>query len=406
MPYKREGSPYYQIRRRRLAGYGDTGVLSSKVGSKKLARDMERVLEELAHKALEDASWYGLLDAVCREKTVPMPDLLKARNIGTLEGLKRSLTDPTLTEAVAAYQRAAPQNRSAIIGLRMLMRYAPAGMRLGDLTSRTITKLCIEAEEDGRKRNTVRRSMLRGISLLLRFHIGNAERNRIFADVVFHGENDTREVHLTPAELRRLFTAMKELGYAELGTIVRTALLTSADRGVLLAGQNMGQQLRGLRVRDLTIYLDSQSGEYSGEVFLHDTKAKNRSRSVPLTDSLCRELLVCCKGKDPDSTVFEMKYQQLDFQWKAARRQAGLKGIRFKDLRAQTAIYAEEAGIPITVAQKTLGHSNEMMTRRYQQRAAVLSIDQAQAIESAMFAEDEENGAIESKNKRSQPGQQ
>jgi hypothetical protein len=32
-----------------------------------------------------------------------------------------------------------------------------------------------------------------------------------------------------------------------------------------------------------------------------------------------------------------------------------------------------------------MGHSDEMMTRRYQQRAAVLSDEQAEAIEAAML---------------------
>lgn len=387
MPYKRTGSPYYQVRRRRLAGYGDTGVLSSKVTSKKLARDMERAMDELAQKALDEPSWYGLLDAVCRDRSVSLPELLKARNMGTLESLRRSLTDPTLQEATAAFHRAAPNNRSANIGFRLLTRYAPAGFRLGDLTPKSITRICLDAESDGRKRNSVRRTLLRSISLLLRFHLGGAERNRIFADVQFPGEDDTREVHLTPAEIRRLLEACVALEYGELELIIRLALLTSADRGVLLAGRNMGQDLRGLRVRDVEIYLDGKTGRYHGEVFLLDKKTSSRQRTVPLTDQVCRMLLVQCKNRAPEDTVFEMRYQQLDFQWKRARKLAGLKGVRFKDLRAQTAIYAEEAGVPLTVVQKTMGHESEAMTRRYQRRAAVLSDDQAAAIESAMFSD-------------------
>ena len=34
-----------------------------------------------------------------------------------------------------------------------------------------------------------------------------------------------------------------------------------------------------------------------------------------------------------------------------------------------------------------MGHSDEMMTRRYQQRAAVLTPEQAEAIEAAMLGE-------------------
>lgn len=58
--------------------------------------------------------------------------------------------------------------------------------------------------------------------------------------------------------------------------------------------------------------------------------------------------------------------------------------MRFKDLRAQTAIYGEEAGIPQAILQRTMGHSTEAMTRRYQQRTTALTAAQAEALENAM----------------------
>lgn len=375
------------VRRRRLPGYGDTGVISSRVTSKKLAQDMERCLEVLANKALFDSSWYGLLDAVCRQHTVTLPKLLKAHNSGNLAALKRSLTDPLLTDAVTSFKASQTYDRPVRFGLDMLLHYAQTGLRLGDLDARRITSLCIQAEKDGRKRNTVRRSMLRGISLVLKFHLGNAERNRIFADVQFSGVDDTREIHLSPQEIGRLLNACKEFEYTEMELLIRLALQTSADRGVLLAGKNADKELRGLLVRDLTIYKDEQSSQYLGEIFLSDKKTTSRSRTVPLTDSLCRALVAQCLHKSPDDTVFAMRYHQMGIQWKKVRNRASLDHVRFKDLRAQTAIYGEEAGIPQTVLQKTMGHANEAMTRRYQQRAAVLSATQAEAIESAMISE-------------------
>ncbi|MEM8488470.1 MAG: site-specific integrase [Bacteroidota bacterium] len=384
MPYKREGSPYYQIRKRSLPGYGDTGVLSSRCTDKKLARDMERCLEGIAQKAMPDPSWYALLDAVCRDKSVSLPELLRAQSTGALQALKQGLSDPLLTSAVESFRELASPERSVGIGLDMLVRYAPPGAKLGELTAQNITRLCIEAEKDGRKRNSVRRTMLRAVSMLLRFHIGNAERNRIFADVQFPAEDDTREVHLSAEEIVRLLGACRELGYTELATLIRVALQTSADRGVLLPGKNMGKKLRGLLVKDVTLTEDT--GRYSGEIFLYDTKATRRSRSVPLTDSLCQELALLCSGKGPDDNVFSIRYHQLDFMWKRTRKMVGLMHVRFKDLRAQTAIYAEEAGIPQTVVQRTLGHSSEAMTRRYQQRKAALSVAQAEAIEKRMLS--------------------
>lgn len=373
------------VRRRKLPGYGDTGVISSRVTSKKLAKDMERCLEVLANKALFDATWYGLLDAICRHHTVTLPELLRAHNTGKLDALKRSLTDPLLTEAVASFKASQKYDRPVRFGLDMLLNYSQAGVRLGDLDAKRITNLCIQAERDGRKRNTVRRQLYRAISLVLRFRLGNVERNRIFTDVHFPAEDDTREIHLSPEEIDRLLDACEEFEYNEMELLIRLALQTSADRGVLLAGKNADKELRGLLVRDLTIFKDEDSKQYMGEIFLSDNKTTARSRSVPLTDSLCRALALQCIDKSPDDTVFAMRYHQMGFQWKKVRTRAGLDHVRFKDLRAQTAIYGEEAGIPQTVIQKTMGHADEAMTRRYQQRATALSAAQAKAMEEVMI---------------------
>ncbi len=390
MPYKRDRSPYYYARRRNLPGYGDTGRLSTRTTSKKVASDMERLLDQIAERALTNPTWYELLNAVCKEKTIGLPELLRAKNAGTLEALKRSLTDPPLTEAVRAFQDATSPKRPVLQGLAMLKAYAPPTARLGDLTARTIMDLCLDAERNGNngegiKRNSVRRTLLRAISLLLRYHLGKAERDRIFADVHYAGEDDTREIHLTPQEIGKLLTACTKFGYDELATIIRLAMQASADRGVLLRGDSPNGFRRGLLVRDLRILEDNKTGEYSGEAYLADGKTKDRTRTVPLTDSLCRELLVLCRDKGPDEPVFNIAYQQLDFVWTRVREEAGLDHVRFKDLRAQFSIYGEEADIPLTVLAKTMGHGDEAMTRRYQQRRATLSLEQALAIEQAML---------------------
>ena len=140
-------------------------------------------------------------------------------------------------------------------------------------------------------------------------------------------------------------------------------------------------------MRDIRIYEDHRTRTYEGEVFLLDRKAQGRSRSVPLTDGLCRALLPLCEGKPPEAPVFSIRYTSLDRPWRRVRRRAGLDHIRFKDLRAQTPIYGEEVHVPQTILQRTMGHSDESMTRRYQARAAVMSTEQAEAIEQAMLGE-------------------
>ena len=396
MPYKREGSPYYYIRRRHLPGYGDTGRLSARTTSKALARRMEQALHDLAEKALLDPSYTALLDAVCREKTVTPAELLAAKSQGRLDALRRSLHDPGLTEAIEAFRAATDPKREIRIGLDQLARYAPVAARLSWLDGKAITALCLRAEREGRKRNSVRRYLLRAISKLLRHHLGKAERDRLFADVEYAAVDDTREVHLTPKEIAHLLQACEALGYHELAVVVQMALLTSADRGVLLAGPaHHGRVCRGLLKKDIEVYLSHETGIYTGTAFLHDTKAKARTRTVPLTDRLCRELLVLAEGKDPDEPVFAMRYMDLDYLWKKARSQADLEHVRFKDLRAQSAIYGEEAGVPLTVLSRHMGHSRERMTQRYQQRQTSLEADHLEAIELAMLGGSEVEAAGE-----------
>lgn len=89
-------------------------------------------------------------------------------------------------------------------------------------------------------------------------------------------------------------------------------------------------------------------------------------------------------GKAPDDTVFAMRYHQMGNQWKRVRKKAGLEDVRFKDLRAQTAIYGEEAGVPQTVLQRTMEHAEESMTRRYQKRQVTMTKEQAEMLERSM----------------------
>lgn len=381
MPYKRPESSYYQIRRKRLPGYGDTGVISTGVRDRRTAERMEHLLDELAERAITEPRWTQLLDAV-KERRITLIELLRAKSTRRLEALLVSLHDPLLSIAVEEYKSSYNPGRQIEYGFDKLLRLAPPASRVSYLTSRTITDLCLECEREGegRKRNTVRRQLYRAISKLLTWHYGQAERNRIFDEVDFPAEDDVREVDLTQEEIARLLSKCR----GELATIVRMALLTSADRGVLLSGRSPDGHKRGLLVRDLRIYQEEDES-YSGEAYLKDTKTTSRPRTVVFGDRMARELIACVQGKSPDDPVFNLKYMDLDFVWQRAREEANLPHVRFKDLRSQTAIYAQRAGIPQAVAMRTLGHSSERRTRDYQRHEAVMSPQQASALEQAIF---------------------
>jgi integrase len=384
MPYQRKDSPYLYVRKK-LPGYGDTGPLSTRVKTKKQARDMERLLEDLANWALLDPTWTPLLDAVCRDKSIPLPDLLSAKNRNTLDSLKASLNDPLLSDCIREFREAHSLKKEQRVGLDKLESLAPKGMKLSELTPQMIVRLCRAYEKDV-KRNSVRRYLLQSISRLLRFKIGNAERDRIFADVDFPGEDDTREVHLSQEEIAGMLNACLDLGYTDLHIALRFMLLTSADRGVVFAGKRSGgPDAPGLRLRDVEIWRDTETDRLQGKARLNDTKTKSRARTVPISHDLCDAFLVLMEGKRPDDQVFNLSYPQVDIRWQRVRKRAGLEHVHLKDLRSQYAIYGEEAGINLTVLSRGMGHNSEAMTRRYQARRAALSYADLEKIEAGML---------------------
>lgn len=384
MPFKRKRSPYFQVRRKRLPGYGDTGQISSGTTNKDVAVRMEEMLEELADAALLRPSMRELLDRICRHE-VSLADALSARNRGHLDEMVSNLVDPVLADAVRDYSEMVDPDRTTRMGFAMIIDHAPAGSRLSYLrVAKHVTSMLHAAEAEGRKRNTVRRTMMRAMRSLLRHHVGTSAMQDVFHDVTFASENDAREEYLTAKEIGRLLEACECKGRTELATIIQTALLTSADRGVLLAGNKPVGYSRGLLVRDVQVFYDTTEDRYSGTIYLHDTKTETRSRTLPITDLLCRQLIRCCHGKQPDDPVFDLSYYGLDYVWKEVRVAAGLTHITFKDLRHTTAVHAEQSGMPLTVAARGLGHRDETMTRRYQKHRAVVSLEQIAAMQSSM----------------------
>lgn len=130
------------------------------------------------------------------------PDLLRAKNTHELDWLKGSLRDPALADVVERVREAGDIEEGVRFGLDHLVHYAPAGAWLSHVRDpKRVTDPCQACEPDGRKRNSVRRTLHRAISHVLRLELGSAERDRIVADVAFSGKDDIREVNCGPAEV-------------------------------------------------------------------------------------------------------------------------------------------------------------------------------------------------------------
>lgn len=381
MPFKRTDYPEFWYIDRRLPGFGKTGRLSTGVRDKRLAISIERMLDRLAERALSHPQWRDVLEAI-KERRVALVDVYGAQQRGQLDQLLRQLSDPLLSDAVEVFVQAAkltPQNERA---LETLLRLAPAGARLSYVADgKRITALLRQREREGVLRNTVRRQLMRSISKLVRHHYGNAERQRIFADVQFPQADDRRDVHLSPAEIKDLLSAARFVGGDELVAFLRMTMQTSADRGVLLEGQARRYH-EGLRVRDVEIYVEE--GRYSGQVYFRDRKSKGRSRTVGLTHGLCDLLLPLCQGKQPEAAVFNISYSGVDNLWQRTRRRAGLEHVRIKDLRHQLAQYGTKTGVPLAVLSKGMGHTQIGRTADYAAYSAVFDVEHAERVEREM----------------------
>jgi len=393
MPFKRPNSRYYRIRFLNIQGYGCLGQISCRVTSKSIARQMETLVKQIAEKGLEDPSWHRLLDAL-RSEDLTLPELLKAKNERRLEQLKHMVQDPLLSKAIEEYLVTSP-GYDTENGLRVLLEMAEREFgpnpRFGVLRSgKNITLLCARAKREGGRpskkypqgrsmaHNSARRTVLLSASKLARFHLGNADRDRIFADVDFPKENDTRDVWLSAEEIARLLNACEPW----FRPIVLTALSTGADRSPLLR----------MLVRDVKIVFDSKTETFSGAIYLRDSKTEARPRSVAVIDPVCRVLLPLCSGKEPDDQVFDglpdeeleapapMTAFQVRYWFEKARKKAGLAHVRFKDLRRTWAVNADEAGLNLGQMKSGLGHGLDETTVRYTNRQVVLELDAAQRV--------------------------
>lgn len=354
---------------------------------------MEDLVCRIAEKGLTDPSWHRLLDAL-RSGDLTLPELLKARNERRLEQLKHMVQDPLLARAIDEYLATSP-GYDTENGLRVLHAMAEREFgpnpRFGILRSgKNITLLCARAKREGGRpskahpqgrpmaHNSARRTILLSASKLVRFHLGNAERDRIFADVDFPRENDTRDVWLSAEEITRLLDACEPW----FRPFVLTALATGADRSPLLR----------MLVRDVKIVFNKKVETFSGAIYLRDSKTDARPRSVAIIDPVCRALLPLCSGKEPDDKVFDgsldpgherpspMTAFQVRYWFEKAREKAGLKHVRFKDLRRTWAVNADEAGLNLGQMKSGLGHGLDETTVRYTNRQVTLELDAAERV--------------------------
>lgn len=338
-----------------LPGFGRVGPWSCGTPNKAQAEAMEAWLKGAALR--EPALVRGIV-----QRDYSLREAWVAHLEGRSQELRERSSDPVLAEVVTRFRPLA-KDRRIENGLDMLLERVPKGERLSWLTDhKNISDVCARAVADGRKPNTVRRSLYRAIADLLAYEIGKAERARILADVVKPGEDDARDVTLAPAEVGRLLDACD----LEMRPLVELAVLTGIDRGPLLA----------LRVRDFD--------EKAGRLWVPDKKTRARRRTLELSAAAQAVVRRQAAGRGLHEPMFELTAGAIDHRWGTLRKNAGLPTLRFKDLRHVFATFWTSGGGAIKDLQHALGHQEQHTTLRYTAHQAAEQRKQMDGVADAM----------------------
>jgi integrase len=263
-----------------------------------------------------------------------------AHRRGTLPELVGKIGDPTLVDAVAAY-RPVCRDRRAQTGLDQLLTLAQPKARLSWLDARTVQQLYALAESGGQRPNTVYRGLHQAVRGLVTFHKGKAAARALYSEIRAPGEDDTREVHITPDEVRAM---LDRAPVERFRWLIVMAIATTADRRPLL------------RLRPEHVDLEAAN------VTIPDTKTKARWRVVRLAGPGLVAARLAVAGVAKGSPIFPWSEGQAYGLWRVCRPE----GFRFKDLRHLLPSALAAAGVDRREIEALLGHRpGSTETRRY-----------------------------------------
>jgi integrase len=170
-------------------------------------------------------------------------------------------------------------------------------------------------------------------------------------------ENNARDRLLTDDERTALLAACKAHDEPSLYPLVRTAMITGARAGELLA----------LRWSDV----DFDNGVVRiTKNTRRDTTKNSDSRPVPIAGEALKLLKARRKVRriDNDLVFYNQhtggvyNYRQ---HWAKVKEKAGITDFKFHDLRHQAASELAMAGVPLMQIGALLGHRSAQMTKRY-----------------------------------------
>jgi integrase len=159
-------------------------------------------------------------------------------------------------------------------------------------------------------------------------------------------ENRARQRRVTSDEMERLQESLEKTKHKTLANIVRFAIHTGMRRSEILL----------IRWADV----DRQAHT----VHVADTK-NGSSRTVPLSPSAMAVMPPRASGGGDGERLFPMSANALRLAWERLKRRAGIRDLRFHDLRHEAISRFFEMGLSIPEVGLISGHRDVRMLLRY-----------------------------------------
>ncbi|MGH9825804.1 MAG: tyrosine-type recombinase/integrase, partial [Blastocatellia bacterium] len=209
-----------------------------------------------------------------------------------------------------------------------------------------------ERREKPRSVGAVNREF-RLLSRILRLAVdsGDLAENPCRRVRILKGEQH-RTRYLLPDEEERLMTVLEDM--------------RSPLRNMVILAINSG-----LRVSEI-LKLKIEHVDFHRDVLYIKGTKTDEDREVPLNDvtrQLLTKLVMRAQGQG-DDYVFtnprtSTRYLTMKTAWHSACRQAGIRDLRFHDLRHTFGTRAADAGVPLNAIRDVMGHKSTAMTERY-----------------------------------------
>jgi integrase len=155
-----------------------------------------------------------------------------------------------------------------------------------------------------------------------------------------------RTRRLQPTEFDRLRQALSQVRNSLVGDVIRFALETGMRRGELLQGQWVDVDWDA---RTLTIHM-TKNGD---------------PRTIPLSPAALTVLHALWAQRPNDAAIFPISANAVKLAWRRLCASAGIKNLRFHDLRHEAVSRFFELGLSVPEVQLISGHKDVRMLFRY-----------------------------------------